>query len=94
MRFLFFSLEMLPLLTDRQNMIGGAGVQWISWIKGFRDNGYEFCLLTTEVAKKNITEKLDFEIVECYNPNYGIRKLRFFYYQLPNIYKAIKKYIS
>ena len=42
MRFLFFSYEILPLLKESDELIGGAAVQWKSWIKGFRDNGHEF----------------------------------------------------
>ncbi len=48
---------MLPILTDSQNMIGGAAVQWKSWIKGFIDNGHEFGLLTSEGTKKNINKE-------------------------------------
>ena len=92
MRFLFFSFEILPLLSDKQEITGGASVQWKSWIKGFRDNGHEFGLLTFEGAKENINKNLNFDIVECYNPNYGINKLRTFYYQIPRLYKAIKQY--
>ena len=92
MKLLFFSFEMLPLISDNQEMIGGVAVQWNSWIRGFKENGHEFALLTSMGAKKNLNTKVDFDIIECYNPNYGIRKLRFFYYQLPNIYKAVKKY--
>ena len=92
MKLLFFSFEMLPLISDNQEMIGGVAVQWNSWIRGFKENGHEFALLTSTGAKKNLNTKVDFDIIECYNPNYGIRKLRFFYYQLPNIYKKLKYY--
>ena len=92
MRFLLFSFSMPELLKDTPGTAGGASVQWKSWIKGFKDNGHEFGLLTYKGAAEYINLKLDFDIVECYDPKKGIKKLRILYYQIPAIYKAIKKY--
>ena len=49
-------------------------------------------LLTWEGTKKQINKKLNFDIIECYNPNHGIRKLRLIYYQIPAFIKSIRKY--
>jgi glycosyltransferase involved in cell wall biosynthesis len=83
---------MPPLLKDSNEIVGGAAVQWKSWIRGFLDIGSEFGLLTYEGAKKYINKDLEFDIVESYNPNYGIKKVRLLYYQIPKLYQAIKKY--
>ena len=92
MKFLYLSFYMPKLLKDGNEIVGGAAVQWKSWIRGFLNNGHSFGLLTWEGAEKFINKKLDFDIVECYNPDYGMKKLRLIYYQIPAFYKAIKKY--
>jgi len=92
MKFLFFSLQMPPLLKDSSEISGGASVQWKSWIRGFLDNGHTFGLLTWKGAKEYINKELEFDIVESYDPNYGINNLRIFYYQIPKLYSAIKEY--
>lgn len=90
MKLLFFSFEMPALLKDKSEISGGAAVQWKSWIKGFLDCGHEFGLLTFKGAQNYINKKFSFEIIETYDPNYGIKKLRLFYYQIPTLYKKIK----
>lgn len=92
MKFLFFSLQMPPLLKDSSEIAGGASVQWKSWIRGFLDNGHSFGLLTWKGAKEYINKNLDFDIVESFDPNYGIKNIRLVYYQIPQLYLAIKKY--
>ena len=92
MKFLYLSFYMPMLLKDNPEIAGGAAIQWKSWIRGFIDNGHYFGLLTWEGAEKYINKKLDFDIIECYNPDLGIKKLRLIYYQMPKLYHAIKKY--
>ena len=92
MKFLYFSFAMPELLKDVPGTAGGASVQWKSWIKGFLDNGHMFGLLTYKGATEYIGKKFDFDIIECYNRKKGIKKLKVIYYQIPSLYKAIKKY--
>ena len=92
MKFLYFSFEMPALLRDTQEITGGSAVQWLSWVDGFLSNGHEFGLLTYEGAKEYINKKLDFDVVESYDPDYGIKKLRLFYYFIPKLYQAVKRY--
>jgi glycosyltransferase involved in cell wall biosynthesis len=92
MKFLFFDLKLPALLKDSQEIVGGAAVQWKSWIKGFVENGHQFGLLTWKGAIKYIEKKVNIDIVESYDPNYGINKLRIFYYQIPQLYLAVKRY--
>lgn len=91
-KLLFFSFELPPLLKDSAQIVGGAAVQWNSWIYGFRANGHRFGLLTWKGAKAYINKDLDFDIVECYDPHKGISKFRVLYYQIPSLIKAIRKY--
>lgn len=92
MRLLFFSFELPRLLKDSNEIVGGAAVQWNAWIRGFRGNGHDFGLLTWKGAKEYISKDLDFDIIECYNPNKGINRLRVIYYQIPMLIKAIIMY--
>ena len=92
MKFLYFNFQMPALLKDEQEIIGGAAIQWQSWISGLLSNGHEFGLLTWKGAKQYINKALDFDIVESYDPRYGISNLRLFYYQFPKLYLAVKNY--
>ncbi len=92
MRFLFFSFEMPSLIRDTNEISGGAAVQWRSWIRGFIDNGHEFGLLTYKGALDFVNNKMDFDVLECYDPKIGIKRIRVIYYQIPSLIKVIKKY--
>ena len=93
MRILFFSLDLPILLKDSDEIVGGAAVQWSSWISGFTEEGHDFGILTYKGAIKDIGEnQFDFDIIESYDTKRGVRFLRLFYYQLPILYKAAKKY--
>lgn len=92
MRLLYFNFRITSLLKDTKDIAGGDTVQWNSWIKGFIANGHEFGLLTYKGASKFINKKLDFDIVECYDPAKGINRLRVIYYQIPLLVNAIRKY--
>ena len=92
MKLLYYSFVMPYLYKEDKRIIGGAAVQWKSWIKGFIDNKHQFGLLTFKGAQKLINRKLDFDIVESYNPNFGISRIRVLFYQIPKLIIAIKKY--
>ncbi len=92
MKILYHSFIMPALLKDDSTIVGGAAVQWKSWIRGFLDNNYEFGLLTYKGANKYINKELDFDVIESYDRNYGISRIRVIYYQLPMLLKAIRNY--
>lgn len=92
MKLLYFNFRIASLLKDTKDIAGGDTVQWSSWIKGFIANGHEFGLLTYKGASTFINKRLDFDVVECYDPTKGINRLRVVYYQIPLLIKAIKKY--
>jgi glycosyltransferase involved in cell wall biosynthesis len=80
------------LYSDLDEYPGGAAVEWYHWIKGFNENNVRVGVLTLKGASKYITQKLDFDLIETWDVNKGIPKLRFFYNMLPSFYRAIKKY--
>lgn len=93
MRFMLLSFLIPHIVKDsNQTIIGGAAVQWKSWIKGFLDNNQEFGILTFKGAKDIINQNVKFDILESYDPDYGINRLRVVYYQIPKMISAIRRY--
>ena len=92
MKFLYHSFILPTLLKDEKSIVGGAAVQWSSWISGFIKNDHKFGLLTFEGAQKYIGKDLKIDIVESYDPNKGLKRIRVVYYQFPKLLNAIKKY--
>jgi len=91
LKLLYYDFKMPYLIKDADYPIGGATVEWYSWIKGFEENNCEVGVLTWK-GSKNYCENSDIKFIESYYPNQGIRKLRWLYYRIPILYKAIKQY--
>ncbi len=92
MKILYFSLEMPALLKDSREFVGGAAVQWKSWMHGFLAAGHQFGILTWEGANSYINKDLNIEIVESFDPKAGIKNIRLFYPQMYQLFKAVKKH--
>ncbi|MBK8944265.1 MAG: glycosyltransferase family 4 protein [Ignavibacteriae bacterium] len=92
MKFLYFSLELPALLNDSREFVGGAAVQWKSWISGITGAGHRFGLLTWKGANSFVKKKDNLDIVESIDPKRGIKNLRLFYPQFFQLFKAIKSY--
>jgi glycosyltransferase involved in cell wall biosynthesis len=92
MKLLYYNIELPYVLKDSEATAGGAAIEWKSWIRGFTNSGHEFGILTWKGARKYINKKLDIDIVESYDPDYGIRKIRLLYHKLPKLFFAVKKY--
>lgn len=80
------------LYSDLDVYPGGAAVEWYHWIKGFNEKNVRVGVLTLKGANKYITKKLDFDLIETWDENKGIPKLKLFYPLIPSFYKAIKNY--
>jgi len=91
MKILYPDFKMPYLIKDADYPIGGATVEWYSWIKGFEENNCDVGVLTWK-GSKSYCENSDIQFIESYCPNKGIRKLRWLYYRIPILYKAIKQY--
>lgn len=92
MKLLYQSFEILNLLENNDVPVGGAAVEWYTWIKAFRKLGHDFGLLTYEGISDSLKNSNDFDFVESYKPNKGIPLLRRITYRIPRFYFAIKKY--
>jgi len=95
-KIMYFSLVLPDLLREQRlkssnTKIGGAAIQWYSWLKGFKKNGHSVGLLTYMGAKDFIGDNPEFEIVESFEKNKGIPKLRILYYLIPTFFLTLKK---
>ncbi len=91
-KILYLDFDMAYLLKNRKYTIGGTAVEWYAWLKGFSAIGNDVGLLTWKGTKRYIERDVEFDLVESYNLEKGLPKVRFLTYQLPNLIKAIRKY--
>lgn len=80
------------LLRDTDYPVGGATIEWYAWIKGLTSNNHKVGVLTFKGACEHIDRNLEFDIVESYGLNEGIRVLRWLYKRLPAFYNAVREY--
>lgn len=93
-RILIFDFNLPYLICDSNYPVGGVTVELLAWIHGLQHQGYEVGLLTWKGAANliNASKNVNFQIVECYNPQKGVPKLRWIYYRLPSILSSVKKF--
>jgi glycosyltransferase involved in cell wall biosynthesis len=87
MRILFIDFTLPYLLADATYAVGGWAVQLSSWIKGLTANSHQVGVLTWKGANKFVNKTLDIELIETYDPNKGIKILKYFYDYIPISYK-------
>ncbi|MCK4782962.1 MAG: glycosyltransferase [Desulfobacteraceae bacterium] len=92
LKLLFLDFEVPYLLKDTDYNVGGACVQQLALAKGLTSLGHKVGILTWKGAKEYIEKGLEFDIIETYTLAKGIKKLRFFYYQFPALFIAVKNY--
>lgn len=92
LKLLYIDFYMPHLLKDIDYPVGGAAVEWYAWIKGFFLNNQKVGVLTFKGARAYIDKILEFDIIESYSLNEGIRILRWLYKRFPAVYKAVSEY--
>jgi glycosyltransferase involved in cell wall biosynthesis len=91
-RFLFYDDKIINILIQQELPSGGAAVQALSWIRGLAEKGHEVYVLTDSPRHKPLKEEFsDLRLLPLYDPEKGIRWLRWAYYRLPYIFKQIKQ---
>ena len=79
------------LIKDADYPVGGATVEWYSWIKGFEANNCEVGVLTWKGAEKYVENNKIINLIETFDPKAGIRKLRWPHrYRI--LFKAVKRF--
>jgi glycosyltransferase involved in cell wall biosynthesis len=92
LKLLFLDFQIPFLLKNDNYPVGGACVRQLALVKGLVSLGHEVGILTWRGSKQYVGKELDFDLVESYSLNVGIRKFRYFYYQFPAQFKAVKYY--
>ncbi len=95
MKILYYDLNMPYLLKDTEYPIGGATVQWFSWIKGFVANNHQVGVLTWAGAESYIgkSELIDMiDIVEAFNIDDYKTKIDWIIKLIPSLAIAVKRY--
>lgn len=80
------------LLNGSSRPVGGATVEWLTWLKTFKSIGCNPALLTWKGAQEIVSQSVNFDIVESFKLDKGIPKIKSFTYELPLLFGAVKKY--
>ena len=91
-RFLIYSFEIPYLLKDTEYPIGGAAVESLALARGLIYHGCSVGILTWKGAQEFINRDTDVEIIESYEQNKGIKKVRWLYYRYPFLFNAAKSF--
>lgn len=93
MRILYLDFDIPYLIKDADYPVGGAAVEWLNWIKGFRANADEVGILSWKGVNKYLGSKSsEYQMVETYGVDEGTRYLRIVSLRLPRLIKAIASY--
>ncbi|MFC3069202.1 glycosyltransferase family 4 protein [Phenylobacterium soli] len=92
MRVLFSDLTLPYLLKDAEYPVGGWAVQLRQLAIALREAGHEVGVLTWAGANAFVGPQSEVQLLETYDRNRGIRKLRFFYYFLPSMIAAARRF--
>ncbi|MFC2088716.1 glycosyltransferase family 4 protein [Calditrichota bacterium] len=93
MKVLWFDSNLPYLLKDSSYPSGGAAVEVLAWISGFKENKINIGILSWEGSQNYLRGiNTDFELIESYKLNKGLPLLKHFYYRLPQLYKSLQSY--
>jgi len=85
----FYDDQALSLMINPYHPSGGAAKQVLAWRKGLSEIGYETKLIGSHKNVKQFEQ--DKTIIISYNPNLGIKLIRYFYIRIPALFLAVKK---
>ena len=88
---MYFDDAFARLAITQDDAVGGAAVEWASWVKGFARNGFEVLVYTTQEIFEQVEPDalLDFKVIRGYKKSQGLKYLRWFYYRLPHIVRTV-----
>jgi len=92
MKILFIDFTLPYLLKDSNSRVGGWAVELHAWIEGLNKLGHRVGVLTWKGANNYVGRELDFDLLETFDPDKGIRVLKYFYTYIPSIYRQTKKF--
>lgn len=92
LRLLFLDFNIPYLLNNSEIFIGGASVRLFAFCQGLIQNGHNVGILTWKGARDFVNSENDFELLESYSKNYGLKYFRWVYYRIPKLLSTIKIY--
>lgn len=92
MKVLFVDFSLPYLLGDSEYPVGGFAVQLSSWLRGLSAGGHRAGVLTWKGAAAYAPADGSFDLLETYDPNAGIKVLKYFYSYIPKMLSVAKAY--
>lgn len=92
MKILFLDFMLPYLLKDNEYPVGGYAVELSNWIKGLKETDSHVGILSWEGANEHAGKPTDFEIIDTYDPNKGIKVIKYFYLFIPKLLKGAKRF--
>ena len=91
-RFLFYDDQAINILLQDEKPSGGAAVQAHGWMQGLLSGGHEVSLITDLSVGGSIKEECkNIRLHPIFDPEKGIRWIRWIYYRYPYMYKKVKE---
>jgi glycosyltransferase involved in cell wall biosynthesis len=91
-KILFIQSDIIEIIVENGKPRGGAVVESLVWMKALNELGIEVQLLRNIGDSRKIMDKFNWVIpIETFDPNKGVKWLRWIYYRFPRIFFALKK---
>ena len=91
-KFLFYDDQAINVLFLEERLSGGAAVQAHGWMQGLLSEGHEVSLITDlSQAGPVKDEAKPIDLHPMFDPEKGVRWIRWAYYRFPYLYKKIKQ---
>ena len=92
MKFLFADFALPHLLRDADYPVGGWAVELKAWLTALAAEGHRAGVLTWKGANAYVGPQSLCDLVETYDPNRGIRVLKYGYSYIPAMIAAARQY--
>ena len=92
MRILFSEFSLPYLLSDADYPVGGWAVEMNQWLNALTDAGHTAGVITWNGANAHVGRSLPFELIETFDPNKGVRILKYVYDYIPAMMAAARRF--
>ncbi|HOJ19259.1 MAG TPA: glycosyltransferase [Ignavibacteriaceae bacterium] len=90
-KFLFYDDMLINILLEEEKPSGGAAVQTYAWMIGLIETGHDVSALTNMTGKEKIKQECEnLRLIPLYDPDKGIKYIRWIYYRIPYLYKKLR----
>ena len=92
MKILFMDFTLPYLINDSGDGVGGWAVELGAWLRGLGEIGHQAGVLTWKGATDYIEKEVNFDLLDTYDPDRGVKVLKYFYYYIPSMLRTARKY--